>query len=273
MARAMPWHEPDMETRCSKWMSDGSLEFVRLIELLKSSGQQPVEIVVPGDFRYTSGVPAIVFNTTWPTSTCFPAIGSRLETLILELASGGAVPLHGLQSLLKHTTSLRKLSLTQPYQGLRNNVSDYTYSDVFPPQGRCLPALSSLHIKGMAASYHNLASLLFIDCPALTFLQLASIHLIDGHWEDFIEGLRQSHGLQSCEITEPLTYAINRWYCFSDCLLVRRENVIVHVSTLCRYINEGGRHPSLTAGEPDSASAKYMVKLNETLDKLRTSRV
>ncbi|KAI4203615.1 MAG: hypothetical protein LQ346_001762 [Caloplaca aetnensis] len=283
MARAMPWHEPDIHKLPQKPVSDGSLEFAVVVELLKSSGQQPLEIIVPGDSRAESGLPANVFDTTWPTATTFPIICRRLENLDIELAFRKLEPLKGLQSLLKETTSLRKLSLKLPYDPEEDDGADtmHDYSHVFTAEGCYLPTLRNLSLFGMATSYRNLARLLFIDCPALTTLALSYIHLTDGKWEDFIEGLRQSNSLQTCQILGPLTYPHLCWFCYSDNTFHvvnpdagwESDGHMSFWAAHTRYVNEGGRHPSLAAGKPDGASAEYMVRLNRTLDELRASRV
>ncbi len=131
MARANSWHQPYIQKLRKKPLSDRSLEFAVVVELLKSSGQQPLEIMVPGDCRQESRLPAIIFDTTWPTSTSLPIVCRKLEILDMELASHNLEPMHCLQSLLKETTSLRKLSLTLPYDpdndAEADNIQDLTH--------------------------------------------------------------------------------------------------------------------------------------------------
>ncbi|KAL8833092.1 MAG: hypothetical protein Q9170_004501 [Blastenia crenularia] len=281
VARTSSWHEPNIQILRGKPVSDGSLEFAIIIELLKSSGQQPLEIMLPGDYRHGAGIPSFVFDSTWPASTSLPVVCQKLESLDIELATHIIRPIHGLQSLFQDSTRLRKLSLTLPYDCEDDTTADYGYhtSHVFSERGCRLPALENLELSGMATSYRDLARLLFIDCPALTSLQLSYIHLNDGSWEDFIEGLRMSDNLQTCPIKKPLTYPDERWYYYNDDIFDQEnpgwENFehMAFLFALSWYINEGGRHPSLAAGEPNGASAKYLVKLNETLSGLRASSV
>lgn len=273
MGRVHPWDEPN-PTRTyygRRGLSDGSLELLKLFEILKATCQQPSEIILLTDWNNT-GVPPIVFDISWTSSACFPTICGRLRTLNIELAHGATRSLHGLQCILQNAPALRNLSLQLPYDGYISDEEQdwFCYSHVFPGIGWRHSTLSSLDISGLSATYRELAALLFLNLPQLESLRMSFVNLIDGGWEDIIEGLRYCDNLQSCQIEEPLTYPNDHFYCRtnpSDPWLSDRHYEFL--AAVSHYVNEGGRHPSLVDGEQDRTSAKYMMKLDETLRELR----
>ena len=278
MARVDPWDDPKPTKSHYRrgGLSDGSLELLKLFEVLKVTRQQPSEMLLLSDWD-GNGIPPIVFDIGWTSSDCFPTICGRLQILDIQLAPGDIRSLHGLQCLLQNTPALGRLSLKLPYS-TEYAMDVFDYSHVFPGTGWRHPTLSSVNIAGLSATYRELAALLFVHIPQLEFLQLSYVDLADGKWEDFIEGLRNCDKLRNCQIKEPLTYP-DRWYywnVYTDWTTGpvdtwESEGHYRFLAALSQYINEGGRHPSLVDGEPNKASAKYMIKLDKTLRELRAA--
>lgn len=107
--------------------------------------------------------------------------------------------------------------------------------------------------------------------------------LTNGKWDDFIEGLRRLDTLSLCQIMCSLFYppSVHRTmnYYLEDEYHegwdnnMGLEQLNKRLSALGRYINEGGRHPGLSDCEPNEASAKYMTRLQATLDDLHMERL
>lgn len=207
--------------------------------------------------------------------TRFETVCNRVEVLNVKLASYvdnwtmEIYPrLDGLMRLFHSQSPLRELSLGAPsvcaYNQNGAEQGFYPFSNVSPPMAEWqLPNLQRLDLEGFETSYSDLVGLLFINLPRLRHLALVFIQLNDGRWEDIIEGLRRLTSLHSCHIKEDLMYPGNDFYHAGG---YKREDLL---PALASYMLRGGRHPSLSSVEPIEASAKYMVKLDETLSGLR----
>ncbi|KAL8720926.1 MAG: hypothetical protein Q9225_002282 [Loekoesia sp. 1 TL-2023] len=290
MAPIDPWINPTIANLRKEWVSDGCFEVLKLIQLLKSAHQQPSKLVLSGGWHDHKGIPPIVLNLEkWPGSMQLHAVCQKLQVLDIKLASCVVEPdftrdifpcLDGLQSLFRTTSALRRLSLELPLDRDIDTQTDtgdekyYNYSQVFPPvTDWCLPTLNTLSLSGLSTSYRNVVGLLWLNLPNLKDLQCSYIQLTDGNWEDLVEGLRCTDTVEVCQIEKPLLYAPNRFYFPGDDNDFWESKMHFRfLSAVSSYITDGGRHPSLAVGEPDSQSARYMVKLNATLDELRKAR-
>ncbi|KAL8767735.1 MAG: hypothetical protein Q9209_005821 [Squamulea sp. 1 TL-2023] len=276
-------------------ISDGSREFFRVIQLLKSAGKSPLvrKFRVLGDVADLAGISPSVFNSTIDT-TMAPACNDFLDLaknmkhldlkLACKLASNGhrSLNLDVLQSFFQVVQTLESISLALPstWDARIMNRSLYDLSRVFPPITRLsLPRLRVLRLRGLRTSYKDLVGLLFIDLPQLEALDLSVFQLQDGCWEDIIEGLRHLKDMRSCSLSDDgLLYP-------SDSLFIRWANEVFNLHgakepyegdftyRIHQYILQGGRHPYLPEGSPDNESHVYMRRLNGTLDELRRTKI
>ncbi|KAL8643988.1 MAG: hypothetical protein Q9226_007994 [Calogaya cf. arnoldii] len=260
-------------------ISDGSFEVYKLGQLLNAARKQPSEIMLPGGWGSHHGLSPIVFNVrNWPVFTHLSSVSGRLEVLHVKLSPHINVTgdwetdkyyLSGLKSMISNAKALQELTLSKVLGPAETDTEHgvFNLGQIFPPVAEWLcTTLRKLELHGFPTSYKQLAGLLFLNIPNLEVLRLGNMTLFDGHWADIVEGLRHLDALQSCIITDGLFY-LGDDYLYND-----DYGIDEAVLQLCRYINHGGRHPSLFSYEPDTASAKYMVRLNETLDELRLVR-
>lgn len=258
-------------------ISDGSFEAFKVIHLLRSARKQPSKLVMPD-----GTIPPAFWNLSrWPVRTQLNTLLKGIQVLEIELAdnlgakfSTGDVIfcLDGLQALFRDAPVLRTLSLVFPFEicRYRNGIRFYDYHQVFPPVTEWWSLhLTSLRLRGLSASYRELVTLLFLGLPRLKHLDLCHLILTDGNWDNIVEGFRHANGLSSCEMYQLHYKYPDQEYITGYYHGIRCNKFYDHCN---RYINEGGRHPSLKDDEPDSASTKYLIRLNETLDELRQMR-
>ncbi|KAL8648566.1 MAG: hypothetical protein Q9226_005938 [Calogaya cf. arnoldii] len=260
-------------------ISDGSFEVHKLGQLLNAGRKQPSEIMLPGGWGSHHGLSPIVFDVrNWPVSTHLSSVSGRLEVLHSKLsphinATGDwetdKCYLNGLKSMISNAKALQELTLSKVLGPAETDTEHdvFNLGQIFPPVTKWLcTTLRKLELDGFPTSYKQLAGLLFLNIPNLEVLRLGNMTLFDGHWEDIVEGLRYLDTLQSCIITDGLLYLGGEYLYIDD------YDIDEAVSLLSHYINHGGRHPSLNDHEPDTASTKYMVRLNDTLDNIRRTR-
>ena len=273
-----PLSKPKLALR-GMGISDGSFEIHELGQLLNAARKQPSEIMLPGGWGSHHGLSPIVFDVRkWPELTHLSSVSGRLEILHAKLSPHINITgdwetdkyyLSGLKSMISNAEALQELTLSKVLGPVETDTEHgvFNLGQIFPPVTTWLcTSLRKLELHGFPTSYKRLAGLLFLNIPNLEVLRLGDMTLFDGDWEDIVEGLRHLDTLQSCTITDGL------FYLGDDYLHLDDYNIEEAVLQLCRYINHGGRHPSLFSYEPDTASAKYMVRLNETLHELRLVR-
>ncbi|KAL8924210.1 MAG: hypothetical protein Q9208_004174 [Pyrenodesmia sp. 3 TL-2023] len=269
-------------------ISDGCFEVRKLGQLLISSNKLPRRIHLPGGWDQI-GLSPLAFDTQkWPDSSSLSAVCGDLEFLDVKItAFQGQIrnphcpSLQGLQSLVQDASALQSLSICMPFEPSDGEAGDedlFRFSQIFPAVTSWQqPNLTHLNLHGLATSYRDLAGLLFINLPELRSLKLGCVQLLDGPWEDFVEGLCHLHNLKDCQLNERLLLLNNQYYPRLVYNEVAEEwefdgDLDTLLLAISNYITAGGRHPNLSRQEPDHASAKYMVRLNRTLNELRKER-
>lgn len=267
-------------------LSDGYLEHMKLVQLLNASGQKPSRLEFPGSHPGTWGYcQAIIFDTTqWPASSSLTNLRGHLNSIDvrIQFPRQGSRRLEGLKSFIHQSPGLRRLSLKMPYcddySGLGNCFTDISHMFPLTPKWQD-SSLEELHLSGFCGSYHDFISLFFWNLTNLKTLQLSYSSLTGGRWEDLVEGFRHCDHLSHCEISAQLFHT----HVGGDsvqCYPTRMGDIswdfglpgVERTAKLARinaYINAGGRHPALNDTETDADSAKYLIKLNRILDRLR----
>lgn len=251
----------------------GCTERLRVVQLLRLTGKQPQEFVAIDDGQFACEGPSYdLISEPWAEST--KPFCHKLTTLQLELAycHKDSTPrpkacLHHVKCLLENTSALEQLSLEIPWETEDNQILRYPFAEVFPPAPlRQFTKLKSFRLLGLTTSFHDLAELIFLSLPILECLQIGHIKLTDGHWDDMIEGLRQLCSLRKFEIIGLMMNGGNSGY-FGQSPNVRffDKEYKEFISAACRYVMQGGRHPSVPSDKPDDASSIYLSRLKEAL--------
>ncbi|KAL8712514.1 MAG: hypothetical protein Q9220_003362 [cf. Caloplaca sp. 1 TL-2023] len=268
--------------------SNGCLEFVKILQILRLARKEPVELIAHGDsWGRVSGIPPYLFNPSiWPcTSTLFSYLAPRMHRLDLRLSSydGGRVAelfadVSGLRTFLSKARALQHLNLEMPHNGYIGSRSPgipsqrplYTFQQVFPSISTLrFDDMTYLNIVGLGSSFKNIVGLLLLAVPNLDDLILRHIDLTtSGAWEEVIEGLRHYSPMSSGYLDGPLNDMNGVMYGYE---IHGQSHVDFYVGTI-DYIGLGGRHPALPADAPDSASLRYLVRLNKVLEELRIAR-
>ncbi|KAL8767665.1 MAG: hypothetical protein Q9209_005924 [Squamulea sp. 1 TL-2023] len=259
-------------------ISDGCVEVLKLGQLLNATNKQPLEIVLPGGWGNQMGLSPVVFSEgLWPASTRLSTVCRKLEFLDVKLTYhvgewDECPDFEGLKSMICNAPLLNTVWLSMPFYPDQGDVADghfFSLSRIFPPVTEWQQfSLRELSLQGFSTSYSQLAGLLFLNLPNLKVLYLGYVLLMDGNWNDFVEGLSHLDTLQFCEIGQPLLYPPCKYYLDNN-----KEDWEEELSLLSQYIEKGGRHPGLLDHEPDAASSRYMVKLNETLEELQQGQL
>lgn len=178
--------------------------------------------------------------------TCSVNVFEYLEYLDLTLICGGQDGDNSLPGLRKLLTSMVPLkTLTLQLWG-SYAISDHDQS--FATQGRWknLTKLSLLYLVIRAL---DLTRFIGAAMPALSNLGLKYVGLLDGMWEGVIEFMKTSMHLSSF-YGEILTHLGGEDFTRG-----------IFSGAVEDYVIRGGRHPSLLAHEPASASEKYLEAL------------
>ncbi|KAL8676786.1 MAG: hypothetical protein Q9186_006734 [Xanthomendoza sp. 1 TL-2023] len=267
-------------------------EFEVFSRLLRSSSKQPMKFEALGHAFHTSGhsgIPPEVFDLEHtPEAVSLLNFPNIPRVLRLRVADGLYGPYTGtfesmpaldtLMEFLPNAPVLEELSLIFPSRQVYRNAWLYDYTQVFPSVVQWRHSKPrTLHLYNLSFSYKNLAGLLFLALPVLSDLRLATILLTNGAWAGIVEGLRQQDSLKTFCFMEDLCYtdgdseisvAANEYdESYDD--PTRQRVIDKHLAALSTYVMKGGRHPYLGGDEPDSAAARYMAPLNQTLDNLR----
>ncbi|KAL8878498.1 MAG: hypothetical protein Q9192_008439, partial [Flavoplaca navasiana] len=180
---------------------DGRLESTELIELLHASGQKRLRFEIFRDIETRSGLSIHSFRTGGSLNMdAFTTLASNLKVLCLTLESCSRDPVERKSRLFTHflqeATRLEVLVLELPWVP---NVEFYGLNDIFDPiEAWIRPTLTKLILDHVSGSYHDLSRLLFFNLQSLKHLHFSDIMLLDGCWEDVIEGLRQIVPLRCC---------------------------------------------------------------------------
>ncbi|KAL9004823.1 MAG: hypothetical protein Q9180_009826, partial [Flavoplaca navasiana] len=166
--------------------------------------------------------------------------------------------------------------LSFPYQDESGtNGTLYAFTQVFPTVSAiCLPHLTSLNLDALSFSYRELVGLLFLSLPKLARIYLTNIRLYKGKWQDIVEGLHCLKKIQDCGLSESPLYDNNNYYQFAheDFGVRSAEQGDFLYENDLYVMRELSRHPKLKEGKPDSTSAKYLARLNKTLEEVRADQ-
>lgn len=185
-----------------------------------------------------------------------------LKRLYLEFAqfSRGAYSnyvndIGGLPKLLASMNSLQHLDLVLPMNP-DNGAVVHRLDDVFPGRGewKCLEIMS---LQGVISGTEELLNLVVFRMPVLRSLEIGEIKLQDGTWEAVIEFLKQTRHLSTFEIV-PHTRLIYNYHGDAKMFECSFED-------MKNYVEDGGRHPCLKDGQPDSAAYQYLMDEAERL--------
>ncbi|KAL8657010.1 MAG: hypothetical protein Q9226_002352 [Calogaya cf. arnoldii] len=281
LVQSYNYHDP-LHARA---VSDGTREFSRLLQLLDSvcMTQRIKGFQVSGDTAAHRGVSPYAFFDAKGADSYFTTLSRNLRVLSLTLTPCTLEParqpmldLQILKKALESTQSLEWLSLNLPLAvddfEVRDVHSLYHLTLVFPQTTAWnLPCLRGLRLRGLRASFDELITLLYLNCPKLQSLDLSYFQLKDGHWEDIIEGLCRLPDFRFCNFFENglLWSTDDLFNIWADTDERYEDGERDFCDIICRYVSSGGRHPCLARDAPDSASTEYMVRLNERLDNLR----
>lgn len=266
-------------------VSDGVVELSQVLQRINSAGmmQHIKKFVVSEYSDALGGVSPYAFLNNTGIDMQFTSLSTSLRILDLKLASSIAEParqpmldLQIFKRFLEAAQCLESMTLFLPCREddfeARDVHSLYHFALVFPKSSTWnLPRLRGLWLHGLRASYSELVTLLVLNCPNLDYLNLSYFQLKDGYWEDIIEGLRRLPDYLASDFDE------KGLLCSTDDLFLQWADTEERYEdgdrgfsySISKYISDGGRHPCLARDAPDSASTKYMDRLNETLDKLR----
>ena len=188
--------------------TNGYFEFTKFTKLLSTTGKLPLKFEASWCYLddWTVGVPLDVFNKKRsPDSVTFASLANRLQVLDITFAhldQERCPDLDIFKEFLHQARSLRsvRLFLTNHKDGLLISMTQ-----IFPPLTKLvLPSLTTLELHFLSFSYRELACLLFLSLPKLTSLDLKTIRILGGKWEDIIERLRCFKKLHRCCFNEHL---------------------------------------------------------------------
>ncbi|KAL9631950.1 MAG: hypothetical protein Q9204_003999 [Flavoplaca sp. TL-2023a] len=191
--------------------TDGSVEMIRAVELIKLAAKTPHAISYnyvshyenPSDhMERVNGLPPQLFALErWWGQTKLSDICEHLSILELYLASHTDLwvahqpqMLHQLKDLFWRMPKLEELVLILP-----SDDPLHHFQDIFPPVIEWqMPRLRELRLEAVLTSYEEFMGLLFIVFPSLDILDLQTIRLVNGDWGSIIEGLWKMHSLSIC---------------------------------------------------------------------------
>ena len=168
----------------------------------------------------------------------------------------------GLRVMLSSMTRLQILFLCLQFG------FSYEYDQVFS-KDTIWTQLKSLHLRCLSSKATDLVDLLTFQTPELQQLDLGYLLLLDGTWEGVIECFKQYSKLSTFH-TRPQTLFRE------DGTTLQRHSYepydFVCPSRVSRYILDGGHHPCLKPGQPDSAAEDFAKDLKPLLRCCRSSQ-
>ncbi|KAL9033593.1 MAG: hypothetical protein Q9180_005866 [Flavoplaca navasiana] len=223
---------PDTMRLIEKGLSDGRSELLKLAALVHAADLNPLRLDAINDVETMSGLPPSTFEAMRSGHAGpLAALTENLKVLRLEIVAYAR-------------DSVTKMSLGLPFQYI-TQTPRYRLDQIFKPfvQG-IRPTLRKLHIMSISASYNDLSRLLFLSLPNLKHLNLTQVLLLNGKWEDVVEGLRQivpltSGDLVRCFQSDQTPYGLDS-----------NSTAEEFTAANSRYIVEGGIHPCAPAYVP-----------------------
>lgn len=221
---------------------DGRLESIELVELLYASGQKPLRLDIIRDIETWSGLSSQSFRTGGPLNNeAFTTLANNLRVLCLTLSHDSAEPdSHFLSQFLQKVMRLKVLELELPWT---NDGELYRLNSVFNPiEAWIRPTITNLMLNRIYSRYHHLSRLLLFNLQNLKHLYLREIVLLDGCWEDIIEGLRQIVPLDSCKFDLGHYFAKVTDYSL-DPTVSSDDKKSQFLAANSEYVLKGGTHP------------------------------
>ena len=157
-----------------------------------------------------------------------------------------------LQKLLASMNSLQRLDLKFPMDSDLYPLM-CRLQGVFPVYGEW-KYLESMSLQGVTCGTAELLNLVVFQMPVLKTLELGEIRLQDGTWEAVLEFLKQSRHLSTFDIAQYARLLHN-----DDEMLEGGKTLECSFEDMKSYVEDGGRHPCLKDGQPDSATNLYMM--------------
>ncbi|KAL9627499.1 MAG: hypothetical protein Q9204_006521 [Flavoplaca sp. TL-2023a] len=249
-------------------LSDGRSEFVKLAALVHAADLNPLRLDATNDVETMSGLPASTFEAMRSGHAGpLAALTENLKVLRLEIVAYAMDSITeneviNFANFFHKASNLVVISLGLPFRYI-TQTPRYRLDQILKPivQG-IRPTLRKLHIKDISASYNDLNRLLFFGLPNLKSFNLTQVLLLNGKWENVVEGLRQivpltSGDLERCSQSDQTPYSLD-----SNSTAEEAEGFVAANS---RYIVEGGTHPCA----PASVSSYELKESIKSWKKLR----
>lgn len=242
-------------------MSNGQCELKKVVEVLHTSGQKPLQLNFLQDRPQliwngaSTGASQFIFNVEGSlTADALVALADNLRSLRLDfeyaVTNPGEPNFQILAQFLHKATKLEEVGLEFPgpinYDVL---LYEYRLDQIFKPIEKWTrPALTKLSLVRLSTGFYDLSRLLFVNLPKLKDLHLAHITLLDGIWEDVVEGLHQIVPLTTCKLALQLYQPNGYHYSLKD---HATDDELTKFSKLTEFIEannhyaveEGGTHP------------------------------
>lgn len=269
---------PDAIGLLEHGLSDGQWELVKIVELLHASGQKPLQLEFLCDIEAWTGVSTLLFTVGGPLNAgAFIALADNLRTVRLDIESEPFNPrgedVQILAQFLQKATKLQEVALELPSR-IRPNVGSYRLNQIFKPIEEWIrPTLTRLYLVHLSTGYDVLSRLLFFNLPNLKHLHLEQIWLLDGLWEDVVEGLHQIVPLTMCKLYGALYQSNGKFYCSNDTATTNDE-LTEFLAANSRYVMEGGTHPRSPMYLPSHEFMKdvaYWKQLRGEFERARAS--
>ena len=186
-----------------------------------------------------------------------------LESLRFPLSIGTpvVVPLNslfGLSRLFNSADRLKRLELFLPATTARSqNIPRFFNLEIIFPKSKTWNYLESLKFEGLKATASEFVQLFLHRLPNLKHLEIGGTALTHGNWKGIIESLRQSQHLSSFYLAPRCLFGPQVTFFWSRFRQIDRE--------IALYVANGGRHPLLPKGHPDSAAQLYIQELEPIL--------
>lgn len=269
---------PDAVGLLETGLSDSRWELLKLVELLHASGQKPLQLEICSDIETMTGIPALFFNAgELLNAGSLITLADNLRTLHLELnylpGNSAGENLQILVQFLQKATRLRVLTLDLPYRNIQN-FATYRLNQIFKPVDQWIrPTLTKLVLSSLSTGYEDLSRLIFFNLPNLRNLQLFGISLLDGIWENIVEGLHQTVPLTFCKLFRTLFQPNGKPYSLNDTASTE-DQIKIFLSANNRYVIEGGTHPRSPMYLPSHEFKKdiaYWKQLRYEFERARAS--
>lgn len=236
-------------------MSNGQCELKKVVEVLHASGQKPLLLNFLRDRPRliwngaSTGASQFISNIEGSlTADALVALADNLRSLRLDfeyaITNPGQPNFQILAQFLHKATKLEDVGLGFSVP-INYNVflHEYRLDQIFKPIEKWTrPNLTKLSLVRSSTGFGDLSRLLFVNLPKLKHLYLTDIKLLDGIWEDVVEGLHQIVPLTTCKLAPQLHQPNGYHYGWKDGVTDHEFAELLEANH--RYVvEEGGTHP------------------------------